>query len=412
MSNLSHYIYESIVNTTKFKRHLDTFRIWKNLHLLEKRHLWEKLITPGAAPPAVHIEKNIPSHTKQQTQIDTRIEKQVIQLLSKWKQIDQSEPDSYELYKQRYSEEYNSQSDAELIALEYKTPFDRTKVNMTEVYSNALSRVTNRKNVEFQEYVQSRKYFENDSEREQVNPKHLEQLTRLQSIEKERMEKLSKQIDLPWQLFSAPSTIKRAGTGLFIRGKCPRGTVIGLYPGMTYASTLVKQLNLWNDNLRQCFSGKEGGTYVNGSLTKERFFNTMHNHESPQIQDTETPWYGVDDTRREKEFGHFIGNRFVHPFAQLHLVNHAGDLPPNAIIAPFTVTSSFPQSLLCYVPNKHFQPPFVLLSDVGMIRTIVFIAQRDIEDEEVLIDYQMNPYKQPQWYVACDLENDKRTWKN
>src|SRR3989338_9010233 len=258
---MGHYIHESIVNTTKFKRHLDTFRIWKNLHLLEKRHLWEKQIIPGATAPAVHIEKNIPSRAKQQTQIDTRIEKQVIQLLSKWKQIDQSEPDSYELYKQRYSEEYNSQCNEERIAQEYKTSFDRSKVNMTEIYSNALSRVSN-SNLEFQEFVASKKHFEKEPERE-LNPKHLEQLSPLQSIEKQRMEKLSKQIDLPWQSIIAPSTIKGAGNGLFIRGKCPRGTVIGLYPGMAYTTTLVKTLNLWNDNLQQCFPGKEGGTHVN-----------------------------------------------------------------------------------------------------------------------------------------------------
>ena len=46
-----------------------------------------------------------------------------------------------------------------------------------------------------------------------------------------------------------------------------------------------------------------------------------------------------------------------------------------------------------------------------LIKGLAFVAVREIEDEEVFLNYRLNPQVQkPSWYAPVDVEEDKRRW--
>lgn len=48
---------------------------------------------------------------------------------------------------------------------------------------------------------------------------------------------------------------------------------------------------------------------------------------------------------------------------------------------------------------------------VQAIKGIAFVATRQLQDEELLLNYRLNPQVQkPAWYTAVDVEEDKRRW--
>lgn len=65
-----------------------------------------------------------------------------------------------------------------------------------------------------------------------------------------------------------------------------------------------------------------------------------------------------------------------------------------------------------YMPN-------VMYHDIGAgavhpsdrIKGLAFVATRQIRDEEVLLNYRLNPQVQkPAWYAPVDVAEDKRRW--
>lgn len=45
------------------------------------------------------------------------------------------------------------------------------------------------------------------------------------------------------------------------------------------------------------------------------------------------------------------------------------------------------------------------------IKGIAFVATRELQDEELLLNYRLNPQVQkPEWYIPVDIEEDKRRW--
>lgn len=42
---------------------------------------------------------------------------------------------------------------------------------------------------------------------------------------------------------------------------------------------------------------------------------------------------------------------------------------------------------------------------------IAFVATRELQDEELLLNYRLNPQvHKPDWYSPIDVEEDKRRW--
>ena len=72
--------------------------------------------------------------------------------------------------------------------------------------------------------------------------------------------------------------------------------------------------------------------------------------------------------------------------------------------------------LPAYIPNvmyKDIQSAAAADSSVERlaIKGLAFVAVRHIHDEEILLNYRLNPQVQkPAWYAPVDVEEDKRRW--
>lgn len=72
--------------------------------------------------------------------------------------------------------------------------------------------------------------------------------------------------------------------------------------------------------------------------------------------------------------------------------------------------------LAAYMPNVMYhdaggQQATQLVMQDQQTKGLFFVATRQIQDEEVLLNYRLNPQVQkPSWYAPVDEEEDKRRW--
>ena len=72
--------------------------------------------------------------------------------------------------------------------------------------------------------------------------------------------------------------------------------------------------------------------------------------------------------------------------------------------------------LPAYMPNVmyrdiHDEETQSASGGAAIIKGLAFVAVRDIKDEEILLNYRLNPQVQkPAWYSPVDLEEDARRW--
>lgn len=84
---------------------------------------------------------------------------------------------------------------------------------------------------------------------------------------------------------------------------------------------------------------------------------------------------------------------------------------PNIMPFNYDVMRNFPSDLMYLLPNRYFKEPGILFKTAAVMRTIAFVATEDIHDEELFVNYRMNPSNDlPDWYSPVDLEQDKRRW--
>lgn len=72
--------------------------------------------------------------------------------------------------------------------------------------------------------------------------------------------------------------------------------------------------------------------------------------------------------------------------------------------------------LPAYIPNVMYsdsQSAVAAHSGAGqlVIKGLAFVAIRHIQNEEILLNYRLNPQVlKPAWYAPVDVEEDKRRW--
>jgi hypothetical protein len=135
-----------------------------------------------------------------------------------------------------------------------------------------------------------------------------------------------------------------------------------------------------------------------------------------------------------------------NPLALGHFANHPPKgVQPNVMICSYTYSSSSGETIRPYIPNIVFGndeeldmqrrgPLWVnegrkdrqyelesrqyLGHTSGLVpvettdvRTLVLVATRDLEDEELLLNYRLSNYtRQPSWYHSVDAEEERRRW--
>jgi hypothetical protein len=219
----------------------------------------------------------------------------------------------------------------------------------------------------------------------------------------------------------APSTAGRAaGRGVFISGQVPPGSVIALYPGVTFDPFEVMVL--------------PGGT--------RRFAGNEHlmaRHDKCLVDASAQALACLPSTA------------LANPLAVAHTVNHPPEgQSPNVVPAAVDWDSSVPDALVPLLPNVRFATAASLLlaADHGRaertdghgqrfervadlfrasladarpaepeegptLRGLLLVTSRLVEDEELFLNYRLNPRNgYPPWYAPVDAEEDARRWES
>ncbi|DBA87502.1 TPA: hypothetical protein ACH3X1_004532 [Trebouxia sp. C0004] len=203
-----------------------------------------------------------------------------------------------------------------------------------------------------------------------------------------------------------------AGDGLWLRGTAPVGAVVGLYPGLVYEPMHYRRIpgypkiDTHNDYFLACFDGAliDGQSWGRGRPT----LGPTNQHVDSQYRNTH---HAMLAQLHQKEMR--------HPLALAHYANHpAAGTHPNVMVAAFTYNPRQGEDawLAAYMPNVMYheaggQEATEHAMQDQQTKGLVFVATRQIQDEEVLLNYRLNPQVQkPSWYAPVDEEEDKRRW--
>mmetsp|Transcript_12985 Transcript_12985/g.31810 ORF Transcript_12985/g.31810 Transcript_12985/m.31810 type:complete len:319 (+) Transcript_12985:138-1094(+) len=204
------------------------------------------------------------------------------------------------------------------------------------------------------------------------------------------------------------SSIASAGEGVFVKGKAIRGSVIALYPGLVAIPEHGPEIYLDIVN-RGTSKEEESNPYaivrMDNTLIDANVDLSSIDHNN---EDTWPNYYNPDTRRNQRKLA-----TSPNPYAIAHCVNH-----PSAEIGQANVqqlmydfTEEFPNHLRPYIPNRLISANFVGFGHDALASTMVYIAVRDIEDEEIFVDYRLNPAMgYPEWYTPVDEGAAARRW--
>ncbi|XP_065832643.1 SET domain-containing protein 9-like [Oscarella lobularis] len=179
---------------------------------------------------------------------------------------------------------------------------------------------------------------------------------------------------ISFSLDVCPSAIDhpKAGHGVFLRGRAVPGSVVAFFPGVVYLPPHAKSLPTGADPEYNLYMmSRHDGAIVNANEYKD-----------------------------------------ANPYAFGHLINHPpkGTLP-NVMPFSYDVPVTFPSHLVPLIPNRYFKRPGFLYKTRSHMRCLVMVTTRHVQDEELLVNYRLNPKGQlPEWYFPVDGEEDKRRW--
>ncbi|CAJ1932797.1 unnamed protein product [Sphenostylis stenocarpa] len=228
-----------------------------------------------------------------------------------------------------------------------------------------------------------------------------------------------------------PSQIshKDSGKGLFLDGAVDVGTVLAFYPGVVYSPAYYHHIPGYLDEQNPYSIARYDGTVIDAQPwgcggdgpelfdVRKMLENKLENEGAEKSSDrVRKPLEGsqVDD--------YLVEHR--NPLALAHLANHpAKGMFSNVMICPY----DFPlteNNMRVYIPNILFGNAEVNIkrfgsswfksvvsrnseSNVPILKTVVLVATRALQDEELLLNYRLSNSKQwPEWYAPVDEEED------
>lgn len=190
-----------------------------------------------------------------------------------------------------------------------------------------------------------------------------------------------------------------AGYGVHVKGEILPGTVIGFYPGTVYFPQDISEAVVTEN---EYLIGRYDGVVIDGRMWDRRAEQLHREIRNLQVASGITP-----------ELNSL--NKFRNPYALANYINH----PPrehlkrvNAFLYQYDFPADMPEEFKQYIPNEYFKPPNVLWArdDVTMFG-MVCVARRRIKDEELFINYRLNPANPyPDWYAQPDPNEATRRW--
>ncbi|CAO2812762.1 unnamed protein product [Amaranthus hypochondriacus] len=250
---------------------------------------------------------------------------------------------------------------------------------------------------------------------------------------------------LGYSLAIRPSQIphKDAGQGLFLEGKAEVGSVIAIYPGVVYSPAYYRYIPGYPrvDAQNSYLITRYDGSVINaqpwgvGNDIREFWDGTS----SPQAANfpTQSAETGSDrmwkmlskplNSPRSGMHGEILERR--NPLAFAHFANHPpkGEIP-NVMVCPYDFVLD-ENDMRAYIPNITFGSEEGVkmrrfgsfwfksgrsvhgTSDSPILKSLVLVANRSINNEEILLNYRLsNSKRRPSWYTPVDEEEDRRRW--
>ncbi|XP_027360893.1 uncharacterized protein LOC113869011 isoform X2 [Abrus precatorius] len=249
---------------------------------------------------------------------------------------------------------------------------------------------------------------------------------------------------LGYTLNVKPSQIshKDAGQGVFLDGTVDVGAVVAFYPGVVYSPAYYRYIPGYPkvDAQNPYLITRYDGNVINaqpwgfGGDNRELWNGRKIGEIKADMKGAE-PERGSDRLWKllsKPLEGNQGDNREVierrNPLALAHFANHPPKgVLPNVMICPY----DFPlteNDMRVYIPNVLFGNAEVNMrkfgsfwfktggsrnsgSRVPTLKTLVLIATRAVQDEELLLNYRLsNTKRRPEWYTPVDEEEDRRRW--
>jgi len=184
---------------------------------------------------------------------------------------------------------------------------------------------------------------------------------------------------LPFTLETRNSSIPNAGTGLFLVGTVQPGEIVAMYRGVVFSSEEFFLMSTFigpgNDYL---ISRRSDKFVIDGNLSG----NSLE------------LWNSCVSRFNSKETE--ISNK-TNPYAVGNYINHNKNANVEAL--DFNFLPTIPPPLQPYIPNVFFTKK----DNHGiLVKSIVFIAKREITNEEIFLNYMFNPQSKtlPSWYIG------------
>lgn len=211
----------------------------------------------------------------------------------------------------------------------------------------------------------------------------------------------------------AGSSVENGGYGLWVSGNAPVGGIVALYPGVAYPVQFHRRIPgypsiaLSNRHLISRYDK----VIVDAKPWGKRNIEISFKAESPS-------------NRAEEAIFQLQQN---NPLAVAQWCNHPPPgISPNVVTATLDWVPEYSKGSLLqtreYFPVIQYGPsheqiegsvqPAVITHD-SVVSGLALIAIRDIEDEEVFLNYRLNPNaisSLPDWYHPVDKEEDIRRW--
>eukprot|EP00656_Telonema_subtile_P013837 TRINITY_DN17036_c0_g2_i2.p1 TRINITY_DN17036_c0_g2~~TRINITY_DN17036_c0_g2_i2.p1 ORF type:complete len:215 (+),score=34.38 TRINITY_DN17036_c0_g2_i2:131-775(+) len=182
-----------------------------------------------------------------------------------------------------------------------------------------------------------------------------------------------------------PSSVPESGLGVFVEGHAPAGTVLSLYYGVVFDSDDLVAMHQFICPGNDYLIFRRDGMLIDG----------RPDGQSRMLYETAMARQGTAALDPQALPLHAVGSLVNHP--------PAGVLP-NVATAPLDLHAQTPAPVLQFFQsvNANFRPAAV--GDV-LLKTVVMLAKRDIENEELWLDYNFGSDKMPEWYTPVDYQS-------
>ncbi|KEH40922.1 hypothetical protein MTR_1g037570 [Medicago truncatula] len=253
-------------------------------------------------------------------------------------------------------------------------------------------------------------------------------------------QKLKDQLGFTLDVKPSQISHKDAGRGLFLDGVADVGSVVAFYPGVVYSPAYYRYIpgypkvaaqnpyliTRYDANVINAQPWGSGGD--KRELWNGRYIEEVKPDMKGAEKGSDRIWKALSKPLEGKQgdSGEVIERR--NPLALAHFANHPSKgVLPNVMICPY----DFPlteNNIRVYVPNIMFGDAEVKMrrfgsfwfksgvsknnmSDVPTLKSLVLVATRAIQDEELLLNYRLsNTKRRPEWYAPVDEEEDRRRW--